>query len=215
MLNISPPLLVSRVITLLIAFTCHEFSHALTAVLLGDNTPKRDGRLSLNPLRHLDPWGCVLLILVGFGYAKPVRVSQYAVTRKVKAGMVLVAAAGPLANLLLAVLGSVLLRAGVFPNVQPFGVSWLPKPAYFLNQFIWTNLSLLVFNLIPLYPLDGEKVIGYFIPKAFHGSWRKIQSHGSQILMICFFFLPYARINFARDFISNATYSLYRLLMGG
>ena len=117
MLNISPALLVSRVITLLIAFTCHEFSHALVAVLLGDNTPKRDGRLTLNPLRHLDLWGCVLLILVGFGYAKPVRVNQYAVTRKVKAGMVLVAAAGPFANLLLAVLGSVLLRSGVFPNV--------------------------------------------------------------------------------------------------
>ena len=215
MLNISPPLLISRVITLLIAFTCHEFSHAMTAVLLGDNTPKRDGRLTLNPLRHLDLWGCVLLILVGFGYAKPVRVNQYAVTRKVKAGMVLVAAAGPLANLLLAVLGAALLRSGVFPNVQPFGVSWLPRPAYFLNQFIWTNLSLLVFNLIPLYPLDGEKVIGYFIPKSFRNSWHKIQSHGPQILMICFFLLPYARIYFARDFVSNTAYSLYRILLGG
>lgn len=215
MLNISPALLVSRVITLLIAFTCHEFSHALAAVLLGDQTPKRDGRLSLNPLRHLDPWGCILLILVGFGYAKPVRVSQYAVTRKTKAGMMLVAAAGPAANLLLAVIGAQLLRSGVFPNVQPFGVSWLPRPAYFLNQFIWTNLSLLVFNLVPLYPLDGEKVLGYFIPESFRSSWRMIQSHGPQILMICFFFLPYLRIDFARGFISNVTYSLYRLLLGG
>ncbi len=215
MLNISPALLVSRVITLLVAFTCHEFSHALVAVLLGDNTPKRDGRLSLNPLRHLDPWGCILLILVGFGYAKPVRVNPYAVTRKTKAGMMLVAAAGPLANLLLAILGAELLRLGVFPNVQPLGVSWLPRPAYFLNQFIWTNLSLLVFNLVPLYPLDGEKVVGYFIPQSFRRSWQLIQSHGSQILMICFFLLPYLRINFARDFVSNVTYSLYRLLLGG
>lgn len=215
MLNISPALLISRVITLLIAFTCHEFSHALVAVLLGDNTPKRDGRLTLNPLKHLDLWGCVLLILVGFGYAKPVRVNQYAVTRKTKAGMVLVAAAGPLANLLLAVIGASLLRSGLLPNVQPFGVSWLPRPAYFLNQFIWTNLSLLVFNLIPLYPLDGEKVFGYFIPGTFRKTWQKIQSHGSQILMICFFFLPYARIYFARDVVSNATYALYRLLLGG
>ena len=197
MLNISPALLVSRVITLLVAFTCHEFSHALVAVLLGDNTPKRDGRLSFNPLRHLDPWGCILLILVGFGYAKPVRVNPYAVTRKTKAGMMLVAAAGPLAN------------------VQPFGVSWLHRPAYFLNQFIWTNLSLLVFNLVPLYPLDGEKVVGYFIPQSFRRSWQLIQSHGSQILIICFFLLPYLRINFARDFVSNVTYSLYRLLLGG
>ena len=214
MLNIDPALLVSRVITLLVAFTCHEFAHALTAVLLGDNTPKRDGRLSLNPLRHLDPWGCILLILVGFGYAKPVRVNAGAVTRKTKAGMMLVAAAGPLANLLLAILGARLLRSGLIRNVQPFNISWLPRPAYFLRQFTYTNLSLLVFNLVPLYPLDGEKVFGYFIPASFRSTWRKIQAYGPQIMMVCFFVLPYLRIYFFRDLINTVSSSLYRLLMG-
>ena len=215
MLNMNPALLISRVVTLLIAFTCHEFSHALTAVLLGDDTPRRDGRLSLNPLRHLDLWGSILLIAVGFGYAKPVRVNAYAVTRKNKAGMMLVAAAGPFANFLLALLGAVLLRLGLAGNQRFFGQAWMPTPVYFLHQFIWTNLSLLVFNLIPLYPLDGEKVAGYFIPGSFRGTWRKIQTYGPQILMLCFFVLPYLRIGFVENFISELSYSLYRIFVGG
>ncbi len=126
MLNMNPALLISRIVTLLIAFTCHEFSHALAAVMLGDDTPKREGRLSLNPLRHLDLWGSILLIAAGFGYAKPVRVNAYAVTRRNKAGMVLVAAAGPFANFLLALLGAVLLRSVMSGNHRFFGLALMP-----------------------------------------------------------------------------------------
>ncbi len=215
MLNMNPALLISRVVTLLIAFTCHEFSHALVAVMLGDDTPKRDGRLTLNPLRHLDLWGSILLIAVGFGYARPVRVNPYAVTRRNKAGMMLVAAAGPFTNFLLALLGAVLLRSGLTGNQRFFGLAWMPTPVYFLHQFIWTNLSLLVFNLIPLYPLDGEKVAGYFIPNSFRSTWRKIQTYGPQLLMLCFFVLPYLRIGFVEDFISKISYSLYQIFVGG
>ncbi len=215
MLRMNPTLLITRVVTLLIAFTCHEYAHALTAVMLGDSTPRRDGRLTLNPLRHLDLWGSILLLVVGFGYAKPVRVNSYAVTRKHKAGMMLVAAAGPFANLLLALAGAALLRSGVTGNFRLYGPTWLPTPDYFLRQFIRINLGLMVFNLIPLYPLDGEKVIGYFIPGSLRGAWRKIQSHGSQILILCFFVLPYLGIDFAENFVSGLSYSLYRMLIGG
>ena len=216
MLNLSPALLISRVITLLIAFTFHEFSHAQVAVWLGDDTPRRDGRLTLNPLKHLDPWGCLLLLVAGFGFAKPVRVNPYAVTRKNKAGMMLVAAAGPCANLLLAVIGALILRSGLIrTNAAPFGMNWLPRPAYFLSQFIWTNLSLMVFNLIPLAPLDGEKVVGYFIPDSFRNTWGRIQAEGTKILMLCFFVLPYLGVNFMDDFVSNSALALYRLLLGG
>lgn len=215
MLRLSTPLLISRIVTLLFAFTFHEFSHAFTAVRLGDPTPRRDGRLTLNPLAHLDPFGCILLIVAGFGWAKPVRVNPYAVTRKNKAGMVLVAAAGPCANLLLAIAGAVLLRAGVIRARTPlFGLSWMPDPVYFFHQFIWTNLSLMVFNLIPISPLDGEKVLGYFIPRSFRNTWARIQSQGSKILMICFFVLPYLGVDFMGNIISNLSMALYRILMG-
>ena len=191
MLNLSPALLISRVITLLIAFTFHEFSHAQTAVWLGDVTPRRDGRLTLNPLKHLDPWGCLLLLVAGFGWAKPVRVNPYAVTRKNKAGMMLVAAAGPCANLLLAVIAAVILRLGLIrTNAAPF-------------------------NLIPLAPLDGEKVVGYFIPYSFRITWQRIQAEGTKILMLCFFVLPYLGVNFMDNFVSGLSMALYRILVGG
>lgn len=215
MINLNPALLISRAVTLVIAFTFHEFCHALTAVLLGDDTPRRDGRLSLNPLRHLDPWGSLLLLAAGFGWAKPVRVNPRAVNRKTKAGMMLVAAAGPFANFLLALIAALLLRSGLIRNTLPFGKLWMPRPVYFLNQFIWTNLSLLVFNLVPLAPLDGEKVVGFFIPDSFRGTWRRIQSHGSQILMLCFFVLPYVGFPYVENIISDISYSLYRILIGG
>ena len=215
MLNLSPELLITRVITLLIAFTFHEFSHAQTAVWLGDDTPKYDGRLTLNPLRHLDPWGCILLICTGFGWAKPVRVNPYAVTRKNKAGMMLVSAAGPCANLLLAVIAALMLRTGlVRTNTPPFGLNWLPGPVYFLTQFIWTNVSLMVFNLIPLAPLDGEKVVGYFIPDSFRNTWNQIQAQGAKILMLCFFVLPYLGVNFMDAIVGNLSRAIYRILMG-
>ena len=215
MLNIEPALLISRIVTLLIAFTFHEFSHAQTAVWLGDETPRRAGRLTLNPLRHLDPWGALLLLVAGFGWAKPVRVDPYAVTRKNKAGMMLVSAAGPCANLLLAIVGAMILRSGMIRTNAPlFGFSWMPRPTYFLSQFIWTNLSLLVFNLIPLAPLDGEKIVGYFIPDSFRNTWYQIQAQGTKILMLCFFVLPYLHINFMDNIIGNISLFLYRILLG-
>jgi Zn-dependent protease len=216
MMNLSPALLISRIVTLVIAFTFHEFYHAQTAVWLGDNTPRMDGRLTLNPLKHLDPWGSLLLLVAGFGWAKPVRVNPYAVTRKNKAGMMLVAAAGPCANLLLAIIGALILRSGVIrSNTPPLGLNWMPRPSYFLSQFIWTNISLLVFNLIPLAPLDGEKVAGYFIPESFRGTWQRIQAEGTKILMLCFFVLPYLGVNFMDNFVSTLSMGIYRMLLGG
>ncbi len=215
MINLEPALLITRIITLLIAFTIHELSHALAATALGDTTPRMEGRLTLNPLKHLDPWGCLMLIMTGFGWAKPVRVNLRAVTRKNKAGMMLTAAAGPFSNLLLALIAAFLLRARVFPNTLIPGIRWLPRPDYFLRNFILTNLSLMVFNLVPLAPLDGEKVIGYFIPASFRRTWQLIQSHGSQILMICFFVLPYIGVSIFSNLISSLSISLYRIILGG
>ena len=200
---------------MVIAFTVHEFAHAWTAVRLGDDTPRRDGRLTLNPIRHIDPWGALMLIICGFGWAKPVRVNSYAVTSKNRAGMMLVSAAGPLSNLLMALAAGVLLRFGIASAQPILGLRFLPSARYFLTQFAWINIVLAVFNLIPLSPLDGEKVAAYFIHGEARNTWRSIQQYSRQILILLFFVLPYVRVTFAQDLLSNISYFLYRIIIGG
>lgn len=200
---------------MVIAFTVHEFAHAWTAVRLGDDTPRRDGRLTLNPIRHIDPWGALMLIICGFGWAKPVRVNSYAVTAKNRAGMMLVSAAGPLSNLLMALAAGIFLRFGIASAQPILGLRFLPSARYFLTQFAWINIVLAVFNLIPLSPLDGEKVAAYFIHGEARNTWRSIQQYSRQILILLFFVLPYVRVTFAPDLLSNISYFLYRIIIGG
>lgn len=213
--NYNSALIICRVLTMVIAFTVHEFAHAWTAVRLGDDTPRRDGRLTLNPIRHIDPWGALMLIICGFGWAKPVRVNSYAVTAKNRAGMMLVSAAGPLSNLLMALAAGVLLRFGIASAQPILGLRFLPSARYFLTQFAWINIVLAVFNLIPLSPLDGEKVAAYFIHGEARNTWRSIQQYSRQILILLFFVLPYVRVTFAQDLLSNISYFLYRIIIGG
>lgn len=215
MANYSIPLLLTRIITLVIAFTVHEFAHALTATRLGDPTPKRDGRLTLNPLKHLDLWGCLLLLTMGYGWAKPVRVSSGYVTRKHKSGMMWVSLAGPLSNFLMALIAALLLQNVPVLRTMRFSQSWLPTPAYFLSNFVYINLNLMIFNLLPIAPLDGEKVFGYFIPKKWRSGWNELQHHGRQILLVCFWILPYFGFDLSGRVMRPAVTGLYHLLMGG
>ncbi len=146
--------------TVLIAMTGHELAHGWVSMKLGDPTPKTDGRMTLNPLAHIDPLGAILMIFTGFGWAKPVMVNpMYYKDRK--KGMALVAVAGPMANLIMAIaallINVVLMK--FFPDV--IVVSYLSS---FLATFIILNLNFMVFNLIPFPPLDGSRVIGMFLP---------------------------------------------------
>ena len=156
-----------------------------------------------------------MLIICGFGWAKPVRVNSYAVTAKNRAGMMLVSAAGPLSNLLMALAAGVLLRFGIASAQPILGLRFLPSARYFLTQFAWINIVLAVFNLIPLSPLDGEKVAAYFIHGEARNTWRSIQQYSRQILILLFFVLPYVRVTFAQDLLSNISYFLYRIIIGG
>lgn len=207
-------LLISRVITLLIAFTVHEYAHALAAVCLGDDTPKRDGSFTLNPLAHLDFWGTVMLIFTGFGWAKPTHFNIQAVNRKTKAGMMLVAASGPLSNLILAIIAGLILYSGKVPlTYYSYGV--MPTLAGFLEVFIIINLNLFVFNLFPISPLDGEKVLEFFIPESARGIWDNIQQYGPLILMVLFFLLPRLGIDVFGQLLSPIVRQLFRLISGG
>jgi len=165
MLNLSPSVLISRLLILVIALTFHEFMHAVVADRLGDDTPRRMGRLNLNPLSHLDPLGSLMLIVVGFGWAKPVQVNPANLKRNFSAGMMWVSTG----------------RTGCkFHSRHPGRRSpalescsahrWNRDPPLgrrvpFYN-FITINLLLMIFNLIPLAPLDGEKFLNSFFPPA-------------------------------------------------
>jgi Zn-dependent protease len=182
MLGLTLPSLITRIVTLVIAFTVHEFAHAWSADQLGDDTPRLNGRLTLNPLAHLDPLGSLMLVVSGFGWAKPVPINPYALRRRTPAGTMLVSLAGPLSNLLMAILAAIPFRAGWLDPLAAGG-RILPSASDFLIQFIFINLVLLFFNLIPLAPLDGEKVAEYLLPPRGQDFLYRLRPYGPFILI--------------------------------
>ena len=170
---------------ILIAITFHEFAHAFAADKLGDSTPRNQGRLTLNPLKHIDPIGFALLIVAGFGWGKPVQVNPRYFNRKISMSKAeaIVAFAGPLMNFLLAIISTVimacLLKFNVLENL-PIKTIWLIL--VFVLELILINVGLGLFNLIPLPPLDGFKILNHFLPyKA-----REWMARNEQIMYIVF-----------------------------
>ncbi len=191
MFDLNVPELIARLIVLVIAFTIHELAHAVTADYLGDSTPRRMGRISLNPLVHLDPLGSILLLVSGFGWAKPVLVNPLNMRGNPRTAMALVAVAGPLSNILMAVLGAIPLRLGLV-GVES-GNPILPDLGYLLFEFVWINVILAFFNLIPLAPLDGSKVLAGLLPAEMAYQLRPLDQYGPLILLALIFlpsFLP-------------------------
>ena len=193
----SPYQLITYAVILLTAFPIHEFAHAWTADHFGDTTPRANGRLTLNPLAHLDPIGTLLMVLVGFGWAKPVPINPYVLNRRSRAATMLVSLAGPMSNFFMAVLASVPFRLGLVSgnDFRLVAGNILPSPSLFLYTFVWINLLLMLFNLIPLFPLDGEKVLGYFLPPSGVRFLEEIRPYSPLILMGIFFILPLVGIN--------------------
>ncbi|MFF2458124.1 site-2 protease family protein [Peribacillus simplex] len=168
------------IVSLLIAFTVHEFSHAYVAYKFGDPTAKNEGRVTLNPISHLDPIGTLLILIAGFGWARPVPVNRFHFKNPKLAG-VLVSFAGPFSNLIVAILGFLifygLLAAGVGPDL-PFFV----KP--FLDILINLNVLLFVFNLIPLPPLDGYRIVQDLVSADLRAKMTQYEQYGSLIFLI-------------------------------
>jgi len=202
-------LLVNAVI-LVISLTIHELAHAYVATQLGDDTPRRQGRLTLNPLAHLDPLGSIMFILVGFGWAKPVQVNPYNLRNGPKMGMALVAVAGPFSNFVLAALVAIPFRLGVVPDIGGGGGSLIPSLSGFLMQFIYLNLVLMLFNLIPIPPLDGSKLLRAFAPDSWDGLLNGIERLGPFLLMA----LVFIGQGFMGMLIGGPANTIFRALVG-
>lgn len=153
-----------NLIVLFMVIPIHEFAHAWSATKLGDNTPRYQGRLTLNPLAHIDPLGAICMVLTGFGWGRPVQVNPLNF-KKYRKGMALTAAAGPISNLIVGLIAMI-----IYKLLLPFAVTSTSDGLYWLvvilYYFISVNVGLAAFNLIPIPPLDGSKIFGYFFPKA-------------------------------------------------
>ncbi len=173
---------------LLISLSIHEFAHAWVAYKQGDYTQKIRGRLTLDPFKHIDPIGFLCIVLCGVGWGKPVMVDDRNFKNS-RRGTMLTALAGPLSNLLLAVLLTIVLKVlimfGVFGNLAANSVGNI-----FLQMILYTiefNIIFGIFNLIPLPPLDGSKVLAYFLPRSLRGIMYTLERYSFVIILIIFF----------------------------
>lgn len=180
------------------AITVHEFSHALTANLLGDDTAKEEGRLTLNPLSHLDPMGTAMLVFVGFGWGKPTPVNPARFSSGARPGIAAVSLAGPISNVVAALAAVVPFRFGILSDDLVVGFSLFRGDsgdviAYMLGSIIFINILLAAFNLIPIAPLDGFKVVLGILPRDLAIQWNQLERWGPLILLgiiISGFILP-------------------------
>lgn len=205
----SPPLAFAWIIAIFASLTVHEFSHALMSKLKGDSTAEREGRLTLNPIAHLDLYGLIPLLFFGFGWAKPVPYNPYNL-KNPKWDSVLIALAGPFSNLVIAIVAAIAFRfliiGGVFPLDNLLGA--------FLFFLILLNLFLLFFNIIPIHPLDGSKLFfALFDAPKYENLRRFVAIRGPQILMIAIFISLLTNLD-VFFFISRPAYAVCGALSG-
>lgn len=208
---------------LLVGITFHEFSHAFAAYSLGDPTARNMGRLSLNPKVHLDPMGTLLLFIGGFGWGKPVPVNHFRLRNGPKAGMAIVAVAGPLSNLVVAGVAGFPIHAGMVPWHTPFlvpsSVSFWDGSDYlglFLSTTVIFNCVLAVFNLIPLAPLDGFRVAAGVLPRELSETVISLEQYGPAILLLLLIlpFLTSGSVSILHEVMSPAINGLARAFTG-
>ena len=191
---------------IVVGITIHEFSHALAARRLGDNTAASLGRLSLNPLAHLDPLGSLMLLLAGFGWGKPVPVDPR-LLRNGRRDMAIVSAAGPISNLAVSFLAALPFNIGLVS----FTGTAIPT---ILGYFILINVILAVFNLIPLFPLDGSKIALGILPKGLAYRFARIEMYGPIILILVVGIDFFTRANILWSVMGPAVNFFYFLILG-
>lgn len=191
-----------HLVALVLVLTFHECSHAWTANRLGDPTAKREGRLTLNPLAHLDILGTIMLFFVGIGWGKPVPVNPHNF-EKPKRDQALTALAGPLANLALAFVAAI-----------PYSYMSQVEPLYYLSEAVLdVSIVLFLFNMLPIPPLDGSKFVGIFVPRRLYPLYEKFLSKGLPYFIVLmfvdlYFFEDLFGISFIWTAVSQLTFYL-------
>lgn len=165
----------------------HEFAHGYCAKLLGDTTAEQQGRLTLNPLKHLDPIGVIAMLTVGFGWANsvPINVNNF---NKPKRDMAIVAIMGPISNLVLAIIGVCLFKITSIVFIINNSQLWLYYFKVFFNYFAIINITLAVFNLIIVPPLDGSRLVTYFLPQKYYDIFMRFEYLGTIVVFALLFF---------------------------
>ncbi len=180
----------------------HEYAHAYVATKLGDPTPRLSGRLTLNPMAHIDPMGALMIVLVGFGYAKPVQVNMRNFKNS-KRGMALTAAAGPAANIIMAFFFIILnIIFNIFYSLN--GKLIMEVSAWFFDYAAIINIYLAVFNLLPIPPLDGSRILNVIIPYKYY---YKIMQYERYIVIAVFALLIFGVLNAPLAYISGLIYN--------
>jgi Zn-dependent protease len=214
----------SVMVALVLGIAFHEFSHAWTAYVLGDPTAKLQGRVTLNPVAHLDPTGTAFLLIGGFGWGKPTPVNPFRLRNGPRTGRAIVAGAGPVSNIIMATLAAIPLRIGLVdwrsPFLVPRSVSNWDLNDYlslFLTAIIIFNIFLAVFNLLPLAPLDGFAVALGLLPHDMAREVAKFEQYGPAILMalILLPFVTQGQISILHQIMSPVINGLTEVIAGG
>ncbi len=171
---------------IVVALSFHEFSHALSAYFLGDDTAKNQGRLTLNPAAHIDPLGGMMLLIVGIGWAKPTPVRPEYLRGDQRSGMAIVSLAGPISNVVIAAVAAIPVRLGLISSwevgFQSFDGQNMIE--YVVASFVFWNLLIAAFNLLPVAPLDGFAVALGLLPREAAASFARLERSGTAILMV-------------------------------
>ncbi|MDD2211376.1 MAG: site-2 protease family protein [Desulfitobacteriaceae bacterium] len=184
MINLDLPTLIALIPAMLIGLAFHEFAHAWVADYLGDPTPRSQGRLTINPLAHLDIFGTIMILLYKFGWAKPVQINPYNFRGNPLQARMFVSLAGPAMNLIIAFLG--MLIWGICEYFLQNSL-WWPHLYLVLKSIVTLNIGLAIFNLVPIPPLDGFAVLGGLLPRNLAEKLWSLEPYGILILMVLLF----------------------------